>query len=89
MALSKTQLMSFYRTMRLIRRFEERVVELVNRDEIPGVTHEYVGQEVVPLPEGSRYLGFIFARRETPEEVEAVLREAHGRLEFVITPKSG
>jgi pyruvate dehydrogenase E1 component alpha subunit len=36
-----------YRTMRLIRRFEERVVELVNADEIAGVTHEYVGQEAV------------------------------------------
>jgi pyruvate dehydrogenase E1 component alpha subunit len=33
--------------MRLIRRFEERIVELVNRNEIPGVTHEYVGQEAV------------------------------------------
>lgn len=33
--------------MRLIRRFEERVVDLVNRDEIPGATHEYVGQEAV------------------------------------------
>ncbi|MFQ5828794.1 MAG: thiamine pyrophosphate-dependent dehydrogenase E1 component subunit alpha [Candidatus Methylomirabilia bacterium] len=40
-------LIGFYRTMRLIRRFEERVVELVNRDEIPGVTHEYVGEEAV------------------------------------------
>jgi acetoin:2,6-dichlorophenolindophenol oxidoreductase subunit alpha len=36
-----------YRTIRLIRRFEERVVELVNDDEIAGVTHEYVGQEAV------------------------------------------
>lgn len=36
-----------YRTMRLIRRFEERVVELVNANEIAGVTHEYVGQEAV------------------------------------------
>ena len=36
-----------YRTMRLIRRFEETVVELVNRNEIGGVTHEYVGQEAV------------------------------------------
>ena len=36
-----------YRTMRLIRRFEERVVDLVNADEIAGVTHEYVGQEAV------------------------------------------
>ena len=36
-----------YRTMLLIRRFEERVVELVNANEIAGVTHEYVGQEAV------------------------------------------
>jgi TPP-dependent pyruvate/acetoin dehydrogenase alpha subunit len=36
-----------YRVIRLIRRFEERVVELVNADEIAGVTHEYVGQEAV------------------------------------------
>lgn len=43
-----------------------------------------IGGEVVPLPEGARYLGFIFARSETPEVVEAALREAHRRLEFVI-----
>ena len=42
------------------------------------------GGEVVPLPEGARYLGFIFARAETPEAVEEALREAHHRLEFVI-----
>jgi TPP-dependent pyruvate/acetoin dehydrogenase alpha subunit len=36
-----------YRTMRLIRRFEERVVDLVNANEIAGVTHEYVGQEAI------------------------------------------
>jgi hypothetical protein len=45
-----------------------------------------VGQPVVPLPEGARYLGFIFARNETPDRVEAALREAHRRLIFVITP---
>lgn len=45
-----------------------------------------LGQEVVPLPEGTRYLGFIFARGETPERVEASLREAHCRLTFIITP---
>ena len=44
-----------------------------------------IGQEVLPLPEGARYLGFIFARGSTPEDVEASLREAHRRLEFVIT----
>ena len=43
-----------------------------------------IGGKVVPLPEGARYLGFIFARAETPEAVEAALREAHRRLEFVI-----
>jgi biotin carboxylase len=45
-----------------------------------------IGQEVVPLPEGSRYLGFIFARAETSAGVESALREAHRRLTFVITP---
>jgi hypothetical protein len=44
-----------------------------------------VGQPVVPLPEGDRYLGFVFARAETPAEVEAALRAAHARLRFVIT----
>ena len=43
-----------------------------------------VGVEIVPLPEGDKYLGFIFARGETPEVVEASLREAHQHLEFVI-----
>ncbi|HEY7654706.1 MAG TPA: ATP-grasp domain-containing protein [Methylomirabilota bacterium] len=42
------------------------------------------GQEVVPLPEGSRYLGFIFSRAATPAEAEAALREAHRHLQFVI-----
>ena len=44
-----------------------------------------IGQEVLPLPEGARYLGFIFARGNTPEGVEDSLREAHRRLEFIIT----
>jgi biotin carboxylase len=38
------------------------------------------GQELVPLPEGTRYLGFLVARGNTPEDVEAALREAHRRL---------
>jgi len=42
------------------------------------------GQTLVPWPEGSRYPGFIFARGETPEAVEAALRAAHGRLTFVL-----
>ncbi|HEY7205704.1 MAG TPA: ATP-grasp domain-containing protein [Methylomirabilota bacterium] len=42
------------------------------------------GQEIVPLPEGSRYLGFIFSRAATPDRAEAALREAHRHLQFVI-----
>jgi len=42
-------------------------------------------QALVPLPEGWQYLGFIFARGETPAVVEAALRDAHARLRFDIT----
>jgi hypothetical protein len=42
------------------------------------------GQRMVPLPEGASYLGFIFARGPTPQEVEAGLRAAHARLKFEI-----
>lgn len=43
------------------------------------------GQELVPLPEGSRYLGFVFGRGREPGEVEAALRAAHAELAFEIT----
>lgn len=42
------------------------------------------GQTLVPLPEGASYLGFIFARGESPDVVERALRESHSRLEFKI-----
>lgn len=42
---------------------------------------------LTPLPEGESYLGFIFARGATPAEVEAALREAHGKLRFTIVPE--
>jgi len=42
------------------------------------------GRHVVPLPEGDRYLGFLFARADGPEGVEDALRTAHGHLEIVI-----
>jgi biotin carboxylase len=44
------------------------------------------GNTLVPLPEGNQYPGFIFARADTPDDVVAALREAHGKLEFVIAP---
>ena len=45
-----------------------------------------VGQKLVPLPEGSSYLGFIFGRGQSPEFVEDALRRAHEKLRFVLTP---
>ena len=42
------------------------------------------GQKLLPLPEGASYLGFIFARGESPERVERALREAHACLRFEI-----
>ncbi len=44
----------------------------------------HVGQDLVPLPEGWQYLGFVFARADTPDAVEAALRDAHARLTFEI-----
>lgn len=41
-------------------------------------------QKLVPLPEGASYLGFIFARAKSPDEVEGVLRAAHACLHFEI-----
>jgi hypothetical protein len=45
-----------------------------------------VGGPITALPEGSSYLGFIFARAGDPETAEAALREAHSRLRFEIKP---
>jgi biotin carboxylase len=45
-----------------------------------------VGEVLVPLPEGAAYLGFVFARGESPAAVEEALRAAHAQLDFTITP---
>ena len=42
------------------------------------------GRPVVPLPEGDRYLGFAFARADTPAQVEAALRAADAALDVVL-----
>ena len=44
------------------------------------------GYELVPLPEGGSYLGFLFALGKSPEAVERALREAHRCLNFVLAP---
>jgi biotin carboxylase len=43
-----------------------------------------VGQRVRPLPDGDRYLGFIFAEGETQDRVERTLGAARERLRVVI-----
>lgn len=57
---------------------------------VPGVVGLEIsinpGRPVVALPEGDRYLGFLFARGDTAAQVETTLRAAHARLEVVIDP---
>jgi biotin carboxylase len=42
---------------------------------------------IAAWPEGSSYLGFIFARGKSPEEVEAALRQAHSQFRFEIVER--
>ncbi len=45
------------------------------------------GEVVVPPPEGGAYLGFIFSRATSADEVEAALRTAHSKLGFDLRPE--
>ena len=55
---------------------------------VPGVEELVItaqpGDELIPLPEGTRYLGFLIARADSAEQVELTLREAHRRLDVVV-----
>jgi hypothetical protein len=46
-----------------------------------------LNNSLVPLPEGASYLGFIFARGESPATVEAAIRRAYQLLRFEIRPE--
>jgi biotin carboxylase len=56
---------------------------------VAGVTDVVIcvgaGQDVVALPAGDRYLGFVFARGATADEVEAALRRAWATIAIGIT----
>ena len=58
---------------------------------VPGVEGVEISiplhHSLTPLPEGESYLGFIFARGETPGQAEAALRRAHACLRFTVTPE--
>lgn len=45
------------------------------------------GRRVVPLPEGDRYLGFVFARADSPVQVEEALRRAQAVLDVRVEPE--
>ena len=64
-------------------REEARSVSGVTDLEITARLHDYIAA----WPEGSSYLGFLFARGRTAEEVEAALREGHSRLKIGIAPR--
>ncbi|MGH9319451.1 MAG: ATP-grasp domain-containing protein [Vicinamibacteria bacterium] len=66
----------------------EEVKGLDEARAVPGIEEvtitAHLGKTLVPLPEGSSYLGFIFARADAPEIVEGALRRAHAKLELEI-----
>ena len=44
------------------------------------------GYELIPLPEGGAYLGFVFALGDDPAEVEASLRRARDAIHVIVAP---
>jgi formate-dependent phosphoribosylglycinamide formyltransferase (GAR transformylase) len=60
---------------------EAREVSGITSIEITARLHD----KIISWPEGSSYLGFIFAREKDPENVEPALREAHAKLNFVVS----
>ncbi len=64
----------------------DTVEGLENARNVPGIEDIVItakmGQALIPLPEGSSYLGFIFARGASPVTVESALRRSHRCLKF-------
>jgi hypothetical protein len=58
---------------------------------VPGITDLLITarlhDHIAAWPEGSSYLGFLFARASNPEEVEQAIRNAHEKLAFTISPR--
>lgn len=67
----------------------ERIDGLEESRSVPGITEIEItiplGSEIVPVPDGDRYLGFIFARADTRDAVIDALHTAHDHLTLVIT----
>jgi len=58
-----------------------RTTPNINDLEITARLHDYIAA----WPEGSSYLGFLFARAESAAEVETALRAAHAKLKFKLS----
>ena len=69
----------------------ERIEGLEEAERVPSVTEIRITARlkdyVAAWPEGSSYLGFIFARAKAPRDVEAALRAAHAKLFFEFSPR--
>ena len=68
----------------------KRVEGLLEAQRIPYISEVGIevreGYELIPLPEGSSYLGFIFADAPTVAKAEQALRDAHACLNIVVAP---
>ena len=69
----------------------EQVVGVDEAKRVPHVTDVQITARlhdtIVAWPEGSSYLGFIFAKAEHSADAEQALREAHSKLHFKIQPR--
>jgi ATP-grasp domain/L-amino acid ligase C-terminal domain 2 len=62
---------------------EARQTPCITSLEITARLHDFIAA----WPEGSSYLGFLFAGAAKPAAVDHALREAHGKLHFTLTPR--
>lgn len=67
-----------------------RVEGVMAASRIPGIREVSItvreGYELIPLPEGGTYLGFVFALGEDPAGVEASLRRAQEAIRVIVAP---
>ena len=68
----------------------KRVEGLLEAQRVPYIKELTIeireGYELMPLPEGNSYLGFLFAEAPSVKEAEQALRDAHACLKFVLAP---
>ncbi len=96
--LTRKELLSLYRQMQLIRRFEEKTAEMYQRGRIAGFCHLYIGEEAVAVGlehvltnkdyviDAYRDHGYAIARGMDPKQVMA---ELYGRSDGVARGRGG